>query len=430
MPALVVVGAQWGDEGKGKITDCLADKADIVVRFQGGDNAGHTVVTGGQEYRLYLLPSGILRSDTLNLLGNGMAIDIAVLAEEIEGLRSRGHAVDNLLISHAAHLVMPYHRALDEAEEERLGVDKIGTTHRGIGPAYIDKYARTGIRAADLLDPDGFSEKIRKNTAVKNEILEKIYGRPGFDAEVLIGQYAEHREILSKHVVDGSLLLSNALKDGKNVLFEGAQGAMLEIDQGTYPYVTSSYTTAGGACIGAGVAPNSIDSVIGVVKAFTSRVGNGPFPTELMDSDGDYIRQRGHEYGTRTGRPRRIGWLDAVPLRTAARVNGFKAVALTRIDTLAGLDTVKICTAYSLDGEVTEVMPISSADVGRCEAVLREFEGWSAESVENVNTFEALPESAREYINAVEELIDCEVALIGVGQDRDATIMKSRIDFE
>ncbi len=429
MPAAVVVGAQWGDEGKGKVTDFLAQRADIVVRYQGGDNAGHTVVIDGKEYRLFLVPSGVLRAHTLCVLGNGMVIDPKVLVEEIDNLKAQGHPATNIRISHAAHLVMPYHRALDEADEERLGSKSIGTTKRGIGPAYLDKYSRCGVRMADLLDPGLFAAKVKANVEHKNEILSKIYSKPGFDSKQIIEEYLGFSEALSPYIQDTSVMINDALKQGKNVLFEGAQGTMLEIDHGTYPYVTSSYPTAGGACIGAGVGPTQIDCVIGVVKAYSSRVGNGPFPTELHDQMGDHIRERGHEYGTRTGRPRRVGWLDAVGLRMSVRVNSLSALAITRLDTLSGIPELKICTAYRLDGKITEDMPLSLADVERCEPIYEKLDGWEADEIVSATAYELLPTSVKRYVETIEALVGVEAKIFGIGQDRAHTIVKGHLAF-
>jgi len=429
VPALVIIGAQWGDEGKGKVTDFLSREADFVVRFQGGDNAGHTVVTGGVEYKLFLLPSGIFWPNVTCVLGNGMVIDPAVLLDEMDRLRAGGHSTDRVRVSHAAHVVLPYHRAIEEAEEDRLGEGKIGTTRRGIGPAYLDKYARIGIRIGDLLDSGVLSEKLKANVAYKNMLLERVYDREGFSAGQLIDEYLGYGERLRPYVTDTSLLLDGALRDGKNVLFEGAQGTMLEIDYGTYPYVTSSYTTAGGACAGSGVGPTRIDAVIGVIKAFTSRVGNGPFPSELHDETGQYIRRKGKEYGTRTGRPRRMGWLDTVALKTAARINGFNWVAITKLDTLAGLPSVKICTGYRFSGRVTTVAPASTADLARCEAVYEEFKGWNEAELKRARAYAELPAGVRAYVEAVEEAIGVEARLIGTGQDRTEVVIKGDIGF-
>lgn len=429
MPALVIIGAQWGDEGKGKVTDFLAREADFVVRFQGGDNAGHTVVTGGNEYNLFLLPSGVFWPDVTSVLGNGMVIDPAVLLDEMDRLRAGGHSTERIRVSHAAHVVLPYHRAVEEAEEDRLGEGKIGTTRRGIGPAYLDKYARIGVRIGDLLEADVLSEKLKANVAFKNTLLEKVYGREGFSAGQLIDEYLGYGQRLRPYVTDTSLLLDGGLRDGKNVLFEGAQGTMLEIDYGTYPYVTSSYTTAGGACAGSGVGPTRIGSVIGVIKAFTSRVGNGPFPTELHDETGQYIRRKGKEYGTRTGRPRRMGWLDTVSLRMAARINGFAWAALTKLDTLAGLPKVRMCTAYRFSSHVMTVAPTATTDLAQCEAVYEEFDGWDEAALKRARTYDELPASVRAYVKAVEEAIGVEMRLIGTGQDRTEVVVKGEIGF-
>lgn len=429
MPAVVIVGAQWGDEGKGKVTDFLAERAHIVARYQGGDNAGHTVVIEGKEYKLFLVPAGVFRPDTLAILGNGMAIDPKVLVEEIENLRAHGHRADNIRISHAAHLVMPYHRALDEADEERLGGERIGTTRRGIGPAYLDKYARVGLRMADLLDKEAFTQKVERNVRYKNLILKKVYNKPGFDGAAMAREYLEVADKLCPYITDVSILINEALNEGKNVLFEGAQGSMLEIDQGTYPFVTSSYPTAGGACTGTGVGPTRINQVIGVVKAFTSRVGNGPFPTEIDDEIGAYIRERGHEYGTRTGRPRRVGWLDAVALRTAVRVNALDSLAITRLDTLAGVPVVKMAVGYRLGSQTIRDIPISQRQLGMCEPVYEQFEGWTEEELDQATSYDSVPDKVKRYINAIERLCGVEAKVLGVGQDRTHTIIKGDLVF-
>lgn len=426
MPAVIVVGAQWGDEGKGKITDYLAEKASTVVRYQGGSNAGHTVVVRGQEYRLHLVPSGILYEDKRCLIGNGVVLDPAVLFEELDYLTSRGINARNLRISPCAHVLLPYHRRLDEVEEQRKGRYKIGSTLRGIGPAYMDKFARVGIRVADLLDRETFLAKLERNLAEKNLLLQGSYGVDGFAAEDIARDYLAYAERMRPYVADTSLLIAQALDRGENVLFEGAQGTLLDIDFGTYPYVTSSHPVAGGACIGAGVGPTRIDQVIGVVKAYTSRVGFGPFPTELVDDTGDWIRERGHEYGTTTGRARRCGWLDAVILRYAARVSGMTGLAVTRLDTLGGLDRVKICTAYRYRGEVlAEFTPVLRI-LDECEPIYEEFEGWDSD-IAGTTSYENLPAAARRYLERIEELVGVPVFILSIGQERVQTIVRREV---
>lgn len=421
MASVVVLGTQWGDEGKGKIVDFLAEQADVVVRYQGGNNAGHTVVVGDQEYKLHLIPSGILYGNKTCVIGNGVVIDPAVLLKELAYLQARGIDTANLRLSNRAHVIMPYHRLLDEVEEEKRGNNKIGTTKRGIGPCYVDKDARQGIRVVDLMDPEEFSEKLAYNLEAKNHLLERVYGVEGFDFETVKNEYLGYAEQLRKYVADTSLIINDAIKAGKNVLFEGAQATLLDIDHGTYPYVTSSHPTAGGACIGAGVGPTSINKVIGVVKAYTTRVGEGPFPTELKNETGDHIRNRGHEFGTTTGRPRRCGWMDAAIIKYAAAVSGIHSFALTRLDILDGLEKLEICVGYKYKGEILREFPASLKVLAQCEPVYEEMDGWK-EDTSKAKTYEALPENAKRYIERLSEISGVKFSIVSVGPKRDQTI--------
>ncbi|MCG0277134.1 MAG: adenylosuccinate synthase [Thermanaeromonas sp.] len=421
MPGVVLVGAQWGDEGKGKVTDYLAEKADLVVRYQGGSNAGHTVKVGEEEFRLHLVPSGILYPGKICIIGNGVVVDPQVLVEELEGLKERGIDTSGLRLSYRAHVILPYHKRLDELEEERRGSGRLGTTKRGIGPAYVDKAARTGIRVVDLLDPEEFRQRLALNLKEKNELFTKVYGTSPCSLEEILEEYLEYAERLRPLVADTGQIINQALREGKKVLFEGAQGTLLDLDQGTYPYVTSSYPVAGGACIGAGVGPKAIDSVIGVAKAYTTRVGEGPFPTEAKDTAGEYLRRRGGEYGTTTGRPRRCGWLDAVILRHAADVNGLTGLALTKLDVLTGVDPIQICTGYLYKGKILSSFPASLRVLQECEPVYEELPGW-ADDITGAESIEDLPPACRAYIRRVEELAGVPVKLIAVGPRRDQTI--------
>lgn len=421
MSAIVIVGTQWGDEGKGRITDYLAQKAHMVVRYQGGNNAGHTVKVDDQEYRLHLIPSGILHQNKICVIGNGVVIDPISLVEEINDLKNRGINVDNLKISDRAHLIMPYHKLLDSLSEDRRGEDDIGTTRRGIGPAYMDKAERTGIRVIDLMDRDIFEAKLEANLKAKNYLLERVYGRNGLNKEEILDKYLSSIEVLKDYVTDTSVVIYNALKEGKNVLFEGAQGTLLDIDHGTYPYVTSSHPISGGVCIGAGIGPTFIDKVIGVVKAYTTRVGKGPFPTELHDDTGNYIRERGYEYGTTTGRPRRCGWLDVVIIRYAIRLSGLTSIAITKLDTLSGLDVVKICTGYKYKGRIINDFPASLKVLGECEPVYEEMEGWK-EDITGIRCYDDLPPNAKNYLNRITELCDIDISFISIGPKRSQGI--------
>ncbi|MEW6523527.1 MAG: adenylosuccinate synthase [Bacillota bacterium] len=421
MSAVVVIGTQWGDEGKGKITDYLAHQADVVVRYQGGPNAGHTVVVGEQEYKLHLVPSGIFGPGKLCLIGSGVVIDPERLVKELAYLQDLGIDVSGLRISPSAHLIMPYHVLQDRLDEERKGDNKLGTTGRGVGPAYMDKFARTGLRVQDLLEPEVFLPALEGTIRHKNQLLERVYGTPGFDAQELASKYLEYAEILRPYVTDTSRLINEALDQGLRVLFEGAQGTLLDIDHGTYPFVTSSYPTAGGACIGAGVGPTRISRVIGVAKAYTTRVGDGPFPCELKDATGDLIRTRGHEYGTSTGRPRRVGWLDASILRYSVRVNGLGGLAVTRVDTLGGIEQLRICTGYRYRGQFLAEFPLSLKVLTECQPVYEELPGWDAE-FPMVKRQADLPKTCLRYLKRIEELSGCPVMMISIGRERSQTL--------
>lgn len=426
MAAVVLLGSQWGDEGKGKVTDFIAEKANLVVRYQGGNNAGHTVVVQGEEFKLHLIPSGILYADKTCIIGNGVVVDPKVLLEELDYLAERKVKIGKLLISSNAHIIMPYHRLLDELEEEARGEFKIGTTKRGIGPAYMDKTSRIGIRMIDLLDAEEFAAKLKRNLAEKNNLLIKIYGREALNFESIYQEYMGYAEKLRSFVTDSSLTVDGAIKAGEKVLFEGAQGTLLDLDHGTYPYVTSSNPTAGGACIGAGVGPTQIDKVVGVIKAYTTRVGEGPFPTELLDEMGDKMREAGHEFGTTTGRARRCGWFDAVIGRYAVRVSGISDFALMKLDVLSGLGKVKICVGYRVKGEVIYEFPQSQKVFCACEPVYEEMPGWQ-EDITGARVFEDLPETAQAYVRRIEELTETKVTLIAVGPGREQTIVRGEI---
>jgi adenylosuccinate synthase len=420
MSTVVVVGTQWGDEGKGKITDFLAESAEVVARYQGGNNAGHTILIEDKKYKLHLIPSGIFYDDKTCIIGNGMVLNPAALIEEINYIHDNGFTTDNLKISDRAHVIMPYHLLLDELEEDRKGANKIGTTRKGIGPCYMDKAARSGIRIADLMDPEEFEHRLRKTVAEKNHLIEQVYGGKGVDVEVIMKEYLEFAEVLRPYVTDTSVVLNEAIDQGKRVLFEGAQGVMLDIDQGTYPFVTSSNPTAGGVCIGSGVGPTKIHHVIGVAKAYTTRVGDGPFPTELDNEIGAWIRDKGHEYGTTTGRPRRVGWFDSVVVRHARRVSGITGLSLNSIDVLSGLESVKICTGYKYRGEVIDYYPASLKMLSECEAVYEELPGWS-EDVTKARTLSDLPDNARRYLERVSQLTGIPISIFSVGRNREQT---------
>ena len=423
MPALIVAGAQWGDEGKGKLVDYLARRAHIVARYQGGHNAGHTVVINNEKFILHLIPSGILHEGKLCVIGNGVVIDPACLIDEMDALMSRGVSIDdNLLISKNAHLIMPYHMALESASESRMGSKKIGTTGRGIGPAYVDKMARRGIRLMDIMDPRLFRERLKGNIERANRLLEALYGVPGFSTDEVFDRYMGYAERLKKHAGNAGEVIASALREGRNVLIEGAQGTLLDIDHGTYPYVTSSSASAGGACTGLGIGPTMITKAIGVIKAYTTRVGGGPFPTELDDELGEELRKKGDEYGATTGRPRRCGWLDIVSLVHSVHVNGLGGFALTKLDILDGLDTVKACTAYTLDGQSIREFPADAATLERCRPVYEELPGWK-QSTAGVRKWEDLPENARKYIRWIEEKLGIGADMISTGQRREELIV-------
>lgn len=422
MPTKVVVGAQWGDEGKGKIIDILASKSEVVVRSQGGNNAGHTVENAGEIYKLHLIPSGILYSHTLNLVGCGVVVDPKSVLEEIDGLRARGIPCDNLKIDARAHLVMPWHLLLDGLAEQSLGDAEIGTTRRGIGPCYMDKAERIGLRLYDICKPELATAKIRETGARKNQILENIYGQKPVDLDAVIAEYTEYGKRLAPFMADVSVLVYEAYKAGKSILFEGAQGTLLDLDVGTYPYVTSSHPVSGGVCTGAGIGPTLIDDVIGVAKAYTTRVGKGPFPTELFDATGDRIREVGREYGTTTGRPRRVGWFDAVILRHAVRTNGLTGLAINKFDTLSGLETLKVCVAYQKkDGTRLETFPPTIEELDECEPVYQEVPGFSGD-ISCCKSYGELPDNCKRYIEKLEEVCGCRIVSVGVGPARDQNL--------
>jgi adenylosuccinate synthase len=422
MSSVIVVGSQWGDEGKGKIVDFLSEKADVVARYQGGHNAGHTVVIKDEKFILHLIPSGILYKDKMCLIGNGVVVDPAALIDEINGLKKRGVKVGkNLLLSKNAHLIMPYHVAIDKESERFKGSKNIGTTGRGIGPAYCDKMARTGIRVADLLHPLVFKEKLKANLFYINFLLENLYKVSRFDIEDIYNEYMGYAEKLSEYIADTDIIINRVISEKKNVLFEGAQGTLLDIDHGTYPYVTSSNAIAGGACTGLGVGPTKISKVLGVVKAYTTRVGSGPFPTEITDALGDKIRERGGEYGATTGRPRRCGWLDMVILRHSARINGLTGIALTKLDILDAIDVIKICTSYKHKGKTYEEFPKEISIFEECEPVYEEISGWSAITL-GIKDFNILPKAAKTYIKKIEKMLGVKVQIISTGQRRDELI--------
>lgn len=420
MTSVVVVGTQWGDEGKGKITDFLSANAEVIARYQGGDNAGHTIVIDGKKFKLHLIPSGIFFPEKISVIGNGVVINPKSLVKELAYLHEEGVTTDSLRISDRAHVILPYHIELDRLQEEAKGDNKIGTTIKGIGPAYMDKAARVGIRIADLLDRDVFAERLRINLEEKNRLFTKLYNAPTLSFDDIFEEYYEYGQQIKQYVTDTSVILNDALDNGKRVLFEGAQGVMLDIDQGTYPFVTSSNPVAGGVTIGSGVGPSKIDKVVGVCKAYTSRVGDGPFPTELSDEIGDRIREVGHEYGTTTGRPRRVGWFDSVVMRHSRRVSGITNLSLNSIDVLSGLDTVKICVAYDLDGERIDHYPASLEQLKRCKPIYEELPGWS-EDITGVRHLDELPENARNYVRRVGELVGVRISTFSVGPDRDQT---------
>ncbi|MFZ1304061.1 MAG: adenylosuccinate synthase [Lactococcus raffinolactis] len=420
MSSVVVVGTQWGDEGKGKITDFLSENAEVIARYQGGDNAGHTIVIEGTKYKLHLIPSGIFYPEKVSVIGNGVVVNPKSLVKELAYLHDAGITTDNLRISDRAHVILPYHIKLDQLQEDSKGDNKIGTTIKGIGPAYMDKAARVGIRIADLLDKEIFAERLKINLEQKNREFTKMYEVDPVDFQDIFEEYYDYGQQIKKYVTDTSVILNDALDAGKRVLFEGAQGVMLDIDQGTYPYVTSSNPVAGGVTIGSGVGPSKISKVVGVCKAYTSRVGDGPFPTELNDEIGHQIREVGHEYGTTTGRPRRVGWFDSVVMRHSRRVSSLTNLSLNSIDVLTGLDEVKICVAYDLDGERIDYYPASLETLQRCTPIYETLPGWS-EDITGVRHLDDLPETAKNYVRRVSELVGVKISTFSVGPGRDQT---------
>ncbi|MEV0839833.1 adenylosuccinate synthase [Actinocatenispora sera] len=424
MPAIVVVGGQWGDEGKGRATDQLGDRIDYVVRYQGGNNAGHTIVTpDGEKFALHLLPSGVITPGVVTIIGNGVVVDPKALLEEMDGLAARGVDTSNLLVSADAHLIMPYHRIMDKLTERYLGVQRIGTTGRGIGPSYGDKIARIGIRMQDLLDPGILAQKLQGALREKNQVLVKVYNRKAIDADAVCAEYLEYAERLRPYIADTRLVLDQALTAGKTVLLEGAQATMLDLDHGTYPFVTSSNPTSGGAAVGAGIPPTRIDRVVGVSKAYATRVGAGPFPTELFDENGEHLRKVGGEYGVTTGRPRRTGWFDAVVARYATRVNGLTDLVLTKLDILSGLPRVPLCVAYDVNGTRHDEMPMTQTDFHHAKPIYEYLDGWW-EDLADVRKFGDLPANAQRYVERVEQLAGAPVAIVGVGPRRDQTIVR------
>ena len=420
MSSIVVVGTQCGDEGKGKITDFLAEQADVIARFSGGNNAGHTIQFGGETYKLHLVPSGIFYKDKLAVIGNGVVVDPVALLKELDGLNERGISTDNLRISNRAQVILPYHLAQDEYEERRRGDNKIGTTKKGIGPAYVDKAQRIGIRMADLLEKETFERRLKENIEYKNAYFKGMFNEtcPTFDE--IFDEYYAAGQRLKDYVTDTAKILDDANVADEKVLFEGAQGVMLDIDHGTYPFVTSSNPVAGNVTVGTGVGPTSVSKVIGVCKSYTSRVGDGPFPTELFDEDGHHIREVGREYGTTTGRPRRVGWFDSVVLRHSRRVSGITDLSINSIDVLTGLDTVKICTAYELDGEKITEYPANLDQLRRCKPIFEELPGWT-EDITGCRSLDELPENARNYLERISELCGVHISIFSVGPDREQT---------
>lgn len=424
MSAFIVLGAQWGDEGKGKMTDYLAEEANVVVRYQGGNNAGHTVEVGEKQYKLHLIPSGILHDEKLNVIGNGVVVDPKAFFTEIDYLKEEGVKVtpEKLIVSDRAHVIMPYHKVLDKLKEKARGKNDIGTTGKGIGPCYTDKFERCGIRVCDLIDKEVFKEKLKDNIEMKNKYIVNVLGGEPLSFEEIYEEYSKYGEKLKPFVKDTSVRVYNEIKEDKTVLFEGAQGMLLDIDYGTYPYVTSSNTTAGGVANGVGIGPNMITNAVGIAKAYTTRVGKGPFPTELEDETGEWIREKGHEYGVTTGRSRRCGWLDIVILKTSVRVSGLTSLAVTKIDTLAGLEKVNMCVGYKFNDEIIDYFPASLEDLAKCEPIYEEFDGWD-ESVANARSYEELHPNARKYLERIEELTDTRISIVSVGPRRDQTMI-------
>ncbi|GAA0110323.1 adenylosuccinate synthase [Clostridium tertium] len=423
MSAFVVLGAQWGDEGKGKMTDYLAEEAEVIVRFQGGNNAGHTVEVGDKQYKLHLIPSGILYDNKLNIIGNGVVVDPKALFTEIDYLEGEGVKVtpEKLIVSDRAHVIMPYHKILDKLKEKARGKNDIGTTGKGIGPCYTDKFERSGIRVCDLIKENIFKEKLKENIDSKNKYIVNVLGGEELNYNEILSEYLELAERLKPYVQDTSVRLYDEIKQDKTVLFEGAQGMLLDIDYGTYPYVTSSNTTACGVASGSGIGPTMVTNAVGIAKAYTTRVGKGPFPTELDNEIGGWIREKGHEYGVTTGRSRRCGWLDAVILKTTVRVSGLTSLCVTKIDTLAGLEKLKICVGYKFNDKVIDYFPASLDDLAKCEPIYEEFDGWS-EEVAKARSYDELPENAKKYLTRIEELTGTKISIVGVGPRRDQTI--------
>ena len=427
MKTVAVVGSQWGDEGKGKVIDFLATQADVVVRGQGGNNAGHTLVVDGKKFALRLIPSGILNPNTINVIGNGIVFDPKGFFEEIEMLESNGISTKNIKISDRAHIVFPYHKELDGLAEEARGDNKIGTTKKGIGPCYMDKTERSGIRVCDLMDKEIFAKKLKLQVDAKNKLVTGVYGKEAmFDFDEIYNEFIVYAEKMRPYVEDTTVIVYDAIKANKKVLFEGAQGTLLDLDLGTYPFVTSSHPTSGGFAVGAGVGPNMIKDVVGIVKAYTTRVGEGPFVTELFDETGERIRTQGREFGTVTGRARRCGWFDAVIVKYAARVNGLTSISFMLLDVLTGFDKIKICTAYKMGDKIINNFPASLEDLAKCEPVYEELDGWN-EDLTSIEKFEDLPENAKKYIARIEELIGVNIDLVSVGPNRAQTIIRKNI---
>lgn len=426
MPATIVVGTQWGDEGKGKLTDFLADNMDFVVRYQGGNNAGHTVVIGEKTFRLHLTPSGILYPNIVPIIGPGVVVDFEVLLEEIENLEKEDISTENLVISSNAHLIMPYHKALDKAQEFSLGKSRIGTTHKGIGPTYADKAYRIGLRVQDILDQKIFREKLAFGLERKNNLLTKVYGFEPLDLKEIEEKFQHYADVFKDKIKDSTFLINQALDKGKNVLFEGAQGTMLDLDYGSYPFVTSSSPIAGGACVGAGVSPRKINKIIGVVKAYTTRVGSGPFPVEQNNEIGERLREKGVEYGTTTGRSRRCGWLDLVIINYSNLINNFNSFALTKLDVLTGLNPLKVCTAYLYQGKEFKDFPSHQSIFHKCLPVYEELPGWD-DDISGIKRFEALPQNAQRYIEFIENKTGVSIPFISVGPSRDQTIVRNEV---
>ena len=427
MKTVAVVGSQWGDEGKGKVIDYLATQADVVIRGQGGNNAGHTLVVDGKKFALRLIPSGVLNPNTINVIGNGIVFDPQGFLEEVEMLKKDNIDTSNIKISDRAHIVFPYHKELDVLAEEARGDNKIGTTKKGIGPCYMDKTERSGIRICDLMDKDVFAKKLKLQVDAKNKLVQGVYGKEAmFDFETIYNEYLRYAEKIRNHVADTSVIVYDAIKAGKKVLFEGAQGTLLDLDLGTYPFVTSSHPISGGFAVGAGVGPNMIKDVVGIVKAYTTRVGEGPFVTELDNEIGEEIRIKGREFGTVTGRSRRCGWFDAVIVRYAARVNGLTSISLMLLDVLTGFDKIQVCTAYKMGDKIIKDFPASLEDLAKCEPIYEELEGWT-EDITSVERFEDLPENAKKYVAKIEELIGVSVDMVSVGPNRAQTIVRRNV---